>query len=176
MGEKRGSGNSGSGGRSKRGEAKQKSGEVAQQGQQKASEAAEQGREKAAGQLDTQKEQAAGQIEGISRALRQTSEQLREQNQGSIGKYAEQGAEQAERLANFLHEKQGDELIGEVEDFARNKTAVFLGGAFLVGVAAARFLKSSSGQRESFDVQSRAKELGEAATGANAGASSGGGS
>ena len=170
MGEKR-SGNSG--GRSKRGEAKERSQEVAQQGQQKASEAAEQGREKAAGQLDTRKEQAAGQIEGISRALRQTSEQLREQDQGSIGRYAEQGADQADRLANFLHEKEGDELIGEIEDFARNRTAVFLGGAFLVGVAAARFLKSSAGQRESFDVQGRARELGEAATGADAGASSG---
>ena len=168
MGEKRGSG---SGGRSKKGQAKEQSQEVAQQGQQKASEAAQQGRQKAAGQLATRKEQAAGQIEGISRALRQTSEQLREQDQGSIGKYAEQGADQADRLANFLHEKEGDELIGEIEDFARNRTAVFLGGAFVLGVAAARFIKSSSGQRESFDVQSRAKELGEAATGANAGSS-----
>ena len=160
--------NTGSSGGSKE-KAQQRSQEVAEQGQQKASEAAEQGRGKAAGQLDTQKERAAGQIEGISRALRQTSEQLREQDQGSIGKYAEQGAEQADRLARFLHDKEGEELIREVEDFARNKTAVFLGGAFVVGVAAARFLKSSAGQRESFDVQSRAKELGEAATGANAG-------
>lgn len=172
MGEKRGSS---SGGKSRRGQAKQQSQEVAQQGQQKASEAAEQGREKTAGQLDTQKERAAGQIEGISRALRQTGEQLREQDQGSIGNYADQGAEQAERLANFLQEKEGEELIREVEDFARNRTAVFLGGAFVVGVAAARFLKSSAGQRESFDVQGRARELGEAATGANAGASSGSG-
>jgi hypothetical protein len=36
------------------------------------------------------------------------------------------------------------ELIGDVEQFARRSPALFLGGAFALGVLAARFVKSSS--------------------------------
>ncbi len=128
------------------GETRQRSQEVAQQGQQKASEYAEQGREKAKGQIATQKERASGELQGIARALQQTGSQLREQDQDSIGQYAEQAAEQVERLSNYLSEKDSEQLLSEVEDFARNRPAVFLGGAFVLGVAAARFLKSSAGQ------------------------------
>lgn len=169
-----------SGSESATGETRQKSREVAAQGQEKAQEAAQQGREKAEGQIAVQKERAADQLEGVSRALRQTGEQLRHENQDSFGGYADRAAGQTERLSRFLHEKRGDELLGEVEDFARNKPAVFLGGAFAVGIAAARFIKSSAGEREYFDVQGRAQELGAAAakgdasaTGDGSGSSSG---
>lgn len=134
-------GNGGSGG-----SAQQRSQEVAQQGQQKASEYAEQGREKAKGQISTQKERASGELQGIAQALQSTGEQLREQDQDSIGRYADQAAEQVERLSNYLSKKDSEELISEVEDFARNRPAVFMGGAFILGAAAARFLRSSAGQ------------------------------
>ncbi len=124
----------------------QKSQEVAQQGQQKAGQAAEQGREKVKGQIATQKERASGELQGIAQALQQTSQQLKEQDQNSIGQYTDKAAEQAERLADYLSETDSEELVSEVEDFARNRPAVFLGGAFIVGAAAARFLKSSAGQ------------------------------
>ena len=101
---------------------------------------------KAKGQISTQKERASGELQGIARALQSTGEQLREQDQDSIGQYADQAAEQVERFSNYLSEKDSEELINEVEDFARNRPAVFLGAAFLVGAAAARFLKSSAGQ------------------------------
>lgn len=43
-----------------------------------------------------------------------------------------------------MRERDANELIGEAENLARSRPAVFLGGAFVLGVAAARFLKSSS--------------------------------
>lgn len=147
---------------------------VAQQGQQKASEAAEQGRQKAEGQIAVQKERAADQLEGVSRALRHTGGQLREQDQASFGNYAEQAAGQTDRLSRFLHDKEAEQLVGEVEDFARNKPAVFLGGAFALGALAARFVKSSAGQREYFDVSGRAQELGTAAAKGDASAADSG--
>ncbi|CAN5612938.1 hypothetical protein BH24ACT20_BH24ACT20_05560 [soil metagenome] len=146
--------------------ARQRSEEVAQQGQQKASEYAEQGREQAKGQIATQKERASGELQGISRALRQTGDQLREQDQDSIGQYAEQAAEQAERLSNYLNEKDAEQLISEVEDFARNRPAVFLGGAFALGAVAARFLKSSAGQTGDLkeELRQEAEEVKQSAT------------
>ncbi len=162
-------------------ESGQRSQEVAQQGQQKASEYAEQGREKAKGQISTQKEWASGELQGISQALQQTGDQLREQDQDSIGQYADQAADQVGRLSNFLNEKDSEELITEVEDFARNKPAVFLGAAFVVGAAAARFLKSSSGQTGDLreELKQEAQELQKSVTpedGGSSGSSSSGSS
>ncbi len=124
--------------------ARQRSREAAQRTQQQAAQVAEQGREQAKSQIATQKERVAGQLEGVAQALHGTGQQLREQDQGSIGRYADQAAEQVEQFSGFLRERDANELIGEAENLARRQPAVFLGGAFVLGVAAARFLKSSS--------------------------------
>ncbi len=156
-------------------ETRQRSQEMAQQGQQKASEYAEQGREQAKGQIATQKERASSELQGISRALRQTGDQLREQDQDSIGQYAEQAADQVGRLSDFLSEKDSEQLISEVEDFARHRPAIFLGAAFVVGAAAARFLKSSAGQTGDLkeELKHEAQEIRKSATPEYSGSSGG---
>ena len=143
----------------------QRSREIARRGQEKASEYAGQGRERAKPQIAKGKERASEQLEGIASALRSTGEQLHEQDQGSVGGYAEQAADQVERLSGYLRDREPEHLLNDVEDFARERPAIFLGGAFLLGAAAARFLKSSAGQREEFDVRESARELGSSATG-----------
>jgi hypothetical protein len=60
---------------------------------------------------------------------------------------ADRLAETTERLATNLEGKDLDQIVDEVEQFARRQTALFLGGAFALGLVAARFLKSSSGSR-----------------------------
>lgn len=138
--------NGGNGGsQQEEGQAKQQSREVARQGQEQASYYAGEARQRIEDQIDTQKERASGELSGISKALRQTGSQLREQDQDSVGQYAERAAGQTDRLSEYLHEKEASQLIGDVEDFARSRPSVFLGGAFVLGIAAARFLKSSSG-------------------------------
>lgn len=134
-----------SGGAQEESQTRQQSREVARQTQEQASWYADELRQRAKDQLATQKERASGELSGVSRALRQTGSQLKEQEQGSFGQYAEQAAGQTERLSDYLHEKDADQLIGDVEDFARSRPSVFLGGAVVLGVVAARFLKSSSG-------------------------------
>ena len=151
---------------SERSETSERASEYAEQGQEKAAAAAEQGREKVKGQISTQKERASGELQGIARALQSTGEQLREQDQDAIGRYADQAAEQVERLSNYLSEKDSEQLISEVEDLARNRPAVFLGGAFVLGVAAARFLKSSAGQTGDLkeELKQEARELQQSAS------------
>jgi hypothetical protein len=135
-------------------------GQTQEVAQQKASEYAEQGREKAVGQLATQKERASSELGGVARALRTTGEQLQEQEQDSVARYVNQAAEQTERLSEYLSERDANELLREMEDFARNRPAVFLGGAFAIGIAAARFLKSSAGQREALEIDAGAATSG----------------
>src|SRR5215217_3478282 len=105
--------------------------------------------------------------ESRQRESRQSSSQegqTQEVAQQKASEYAEQGrekaAEQAERLSGYLSERDANELLREVEDFARNRPAVFLGGAFAIGIAAARFLKSSAGQREALEIDAGAATSG----------------
>ncbi len=129
-------------------QAKQRTQQVAHQGEQKAGQVADQARQKAKGQLSTQKERAAGTLGSVAQALRQSGQHLQEeQDQGQqqeVGQYTERAADQLERFSGHLRERNVDQLIGEAEDFARKRPALFLGGAFALGLLGTRFLKSSS--------------------------------
>jgi hypothetical protein len=58
---------------------------------------------------------------------------------------AEEDADQAERIATYLQQTDAREIIIKVEDVARRQPLIFLGGAFLLGVAASRFIKAAGG-------------------------------
>jgi hypothetical protein len=68
---------------------------------------------------------------------------MREQDQAPIGQVADKAAEQVERFSGYLQQRDVSQIVGEVEDFARRRPAPVLGGAFVLGMIAARFLKSS---------------------------------
>ena len=94
--------------------------------------------------LEGQKERAADGLGSTAHALRKTSRELRDQEEAApIADYAEKAAARVERMADYLREREIGELIGEVEDFARRQPVLFVGGAFTLGLLAARFLKSS---------------------------------
>src|SRR5262249_48746129 len=56
----------------------------------------------------------------------------------------DQAAEQIERFSRYLRETDIDDLLYEAQHIARRQPALFLGGAFVLGVLGARFLKSTS--------------------------------
>jgi hypothetical protein len=105
--------------------------------------------EQATTRLDRQKETAATGLSSVADAVRQVGQNLRGQGeeQGAIVQYAAQygdkAADQIERLTDYLRRNDATQLVREVEGFARRQPALFLGGAFLLGLAGARFLKSS---------------------------------
>jgi hypothetical protein len=117
---------------------------VLQQAGQKVSEVADQARTQVMSKLGDQKERAAGSLEGVAQALRQTGQQFRDQNQQPFGQFAEGAADMVERFTGYLNQRDVHQMVGEVESFARRQPALFLGGAFALGLLAARFLKSSS--------------------------------
>lgn len=125
-------------------QAQQKASQAADQVQEKAGQVADQARQQATAQLATQKERATGGLGTVADAVRQTGDSLRGQDQDAIAGYADQAADQIERLADYLRQRNVGQLIGDAEGFARRQPALFLTGAFALGVLGARFLKSSS--------------------------------
>lgn len=96
----------------------------------------------AKGQLDAQKEQAAGQLNAIRSALHESSESFRRHDQGGLASTIDTIADRVERVTHSLRDKSIDELLHDVEDYARREPALFLGGGLLVGLLGARFLKA----------------------------------
>jgi ElaB/YqjD/DUF883 family membrane-anchored ribosome-binding protein len=116
--------------------------------QEKAGELKEQGRSKLSDTLDERTTQAGGQARQMAQALRKSGGQLREQGEsGQAVSVAEGAADRIERLGGYLEQVNGDELLRDVEDFARRRPWLVAGIGLAAGMAASRFLKASSERR-----------------------------
>jgi len=94
-------------------------------------------------QLGSQKQKAAEGLGSIAQAVRNSTDKLRESGQPAAADYANRAADQIERWTNSLRDSDLEDMIRELEQFARRQPTVFLGTAFGLGLLAARFLKSS---------------------------------
>jgi len=117
------------------------------QAKDKVSEAAGQAQQKAKSQLAERKDVVADGIDSVAAALRHTGEELEGQDTGPVGKYVSKAANALSDISNHVRQNDVDQLLHEVEGFARREPAIALGSAFAIGILAARFLKSSSQRR-----------------------------
>ena len=112
---------------------------------QKLADAAGRAGERVASGLDTGKERAADELCRVADALRQTGSQLRDGNGGgAIEGYIASAATQVDRFSTYVRSTSVREMVNGVEQFARQQPTLFVGGAFMLGLIGARFLKSSS--------------------------------
>jgi hypothetical protein len=125
-------------------QAKDMAGDLVDQAQEKTGQVVDQARGVVASRIADQKDRAAGSLGGVAQALRQTSQQLRDQDQAGTTQYVDGAANQIERVASYLQHTDINDVFDDVEQFARRQPALFLGGAFALGLLGARFLKSSS--------------------------------
>ena len=102
-------------------------------------------RERATATLESQKDRATDGLGSVAQAVRNTEEQLRSQRHDSIANYVSQVADQIDRFSRQLHDRHVEDLLSDAQRFARRHPAAFAGSAFVLGVVAARFLKSSGG-------------------------------
>ena len=93
---------------------------------------------------DAGRTQVAQGIDELAGSIRRVSTDM-ESEQPAIASAAVTAADQAERLAGFLRNTDARELLRTVEDIARRQPILFLGGAFVAGLAASRFLKAAGG-------------------------------
>jgi len=118
--------------------------QMVDQARDTAGEMVDQLKEQATARLAGQIERVTGELRGASTAIRNVGKDLREHDQGMLGGYAETVASQVNHAASYLEGKDLDCVIEDTERLARSRPGIFIGGAFLLGLAAARFLKSSS--------------------------------
>ena len=105
-------------------------------------------RDKATAQLNTQKDRATDGIGTVVDAVRNATRQLRDQNHGTLADYVERSANQLERWSKDLRNRDVAELLRGAQNLARRQPAMFVGSAFTLGLLSARFLKSSSPDRD----------------------------
>jgi len=126
------------------GQASGRAQDAASAAQDKASELKDQGRSKLQEQLDQRSSDAGSQMRSVAGALRQSTTNLRNEGNASAASITEGIADRVERLGSYLEHKGGDEMMRDVEDFARRRPWMFAGVGLLAGLATARFVKASS--------------------------------
>lgn len=107
---------------------------------------ATQARSSVEGRLETRKDRAVQGLGDVAEALRHTGEHLRSQDKTELTDYIARAADRVEAASGYFQNKDFGQIMGDVERFARREPALFLGGAFVVGLVGGRFLKSSGSQ------------------------------
>lgn len=102
-------------------------------------------KQQASTRVNEQKVRAAAGLGTVASAIREASEHLRSENE-TLAAYADTAVNQLQTFADRMRDKQPAEMMRDVERFARRNPAAFLGGAFLLGIGMARFLKSSGNE------------------------------
>jgi ElaB/YqjD/DUF883 family membrane-anchored ribosome-binding protein len=115
--------------------------------QEKASELREQGSARLRDQFDQRSNQAGSQARSLAEALRRSGNDLNGEGSGNVSQLTGQAADRIDRLGSYLEQKSGDELMRDIETFARRRPWMLAGLGMVAGVAAARFMKASSEQR-----------------------------
>lgn len=106
---------------------------------------------KASSTIDEQKSNLAGGLADIAETIRQIGDSIGGEKQPTgivkvATNYGNTLADKVEGFSSYLDDRNLKDMMGDVEDLAHRNPALFLGGAFALGIVAARFLKSSSNQ------------------------------
>lgn len=102
--------------------------------------------EQAKTNVDSRLGDVASELGTVAEAVRQTSEELGGQDQPGIARYGNRIADQIEGVSSYLNDHGVEEVLMDAENLARRQPALFLGGAFMLGLVVGRFLRSSGQQ------------------------------
>lgn len=121
--------------------------DLLQQAKQTTSEVVNQVQQRAGDQINRQKETAASELSTVVNAVRRFGETLNNEGKGPIARFAAQYGDKAanglDRFATYLRDQDPKRVLDDVQKFGRRQPALLIGGAFLLGFAGARLIKSS---------------------------------
>lgn len=119
-----------------------------QQAQQQARDTMDTARRQATDQVNTQVNRGLAQtsdgLSAISEAAGQASQRLRERDQGTLADYVDLATGRIDQAAGYLRRSNLSDLISDTERLVERQPALFIAGAFALGVLGARFLKSTT--------------------------------
>ena len=98
-------------------------------------------------QLDQRSTEAGEQVQAMGHALQSGVEQLRSEGKDVPAKVIAQVAERAEHLGAYLQSAQADQMLTDLERFARRRPWVTAGVGVVAGLVASRFVKASADRR-----------------------------
>jgi len=98
----------------------------------------------------SQRERVADRVRRVSSVVRSAGDQLRGEDE-AVARYIDMAGDRIDRAAEYLSTMEPQQVVRDVEGFARRQPAVFFGGAFLLGLAVARFVKSSQQSSSEID-------------------------
>jgi hypothetical protein len=99
--------------------------------------------EKLLDSVEEQKAAGANFVSGVADALRRAANEFGEVPQA--GQYIRLAANQIDSVSDAFRKRDLNQLVSDVQGFARRQPTAFLGMAVLAGFAAVRFLKTSTG-------------------------------
>ena len=104
--------------------------------------------EKATSTIEEKKAGLTGSLTSVADSIRQVGDNIgKTSDQTSVTEYSAQyartAAEKLESVARYFDTRDLKAIARDTENFARRNPAIFLGGAFALGILAARFFKSS---------------------------------
>lgn len=107
--------------------------------------------EKASSAIDAKKQDLTQGLNSVADSIRSLGENLRGAQQqtaiaGIAARYSDTVADQVSQLARYFETRDLRDLSRDVQGFARQNPTVFIAGAFVTGLLAARFIKSSPRQ------------------------------
>ena len=97
-------------------------------------------------QIDRQTCSLGDRLSGTADDLQSVAAQLRERQSVGAASIASTAAERVREASSYLRRTDGARLIRDLESYARRQPWVIAGVGLLLGLAAARFLKSSGGR------------------------------
>lgn len=105
--------------------------------------------QKATSVIDEQKTNLTQGLSSVADSIRQVGETLRSGDQptgvaNAAAQYSDTIADKVEQITGYLDRKDLNGLVRDVKSLAQSNPALFLGGAFTLGILAARFIKSGN--------------------------------
>ena len=132
------------------GKAKETAHSVLSQAKNTAGEAYDKVAERTVSTIEEQKAGLSGGLRSVADSMRQVGDNLNQSKAKErtpvteyTARYAQTAANKIEQVAGYFETRDLRAITRDVENFARQNPAIFVGTAFAVGFLAARFLKSS---------------------------------
>jgi hypothetical protein len=105
-------------------------------------------RDTAANRVERQRETVASGLSSVADAFRHLGDGLKDETPTPIAGIAaglgNKVGNQVDQVAHYLEDRDIRQIAADTESFARRHPVLFVGGAFLMGLAISRFLKSAT--------------------------------
>ncbi len=99
--------------------------------------------------ISEQRDQIAERIRRVGDLMRESGDRVRKDDEMAAD-YLRLAGQHIDSVASYVNGADFSTMAADTQEFIRKRPAVFFGGAFLLGLAAGRFLKASGGPTRSY--------------------------